>query len=192
MHLLYSDTIGTEIIDDIDHQIHGKVADILIDPDKSKIIALLVVIPGASEIYALHTHDISNWGNRIHIGDANVLGPAVDFVRLQDFLNDPRTVIGQKIKTRDGFCIGKCTDIQFEATTFRVEWIFPRKFFIKKLSLPTSDILEITEDAIIIKDQTPKVEEAIEDEVTDVRNVQNVTEPAVGRSLRENLDSNRD
>ncbi|MBT3834868.1 hypothetical protein HOF56_01325 [Candidatus Peribacteria bacterium] len=192
MHLLYSDTIGTEIIDDIDHQIQGKVADILIEPDRGKIIALLVVIPGTSEIYALQTQDISSWGNRVHICDSDVLGPATDFVRLQDILNDPRTVIGQKIKTESGFLVGKCIDLQFEVTTFMIEWIFPRKFFFRKLSLPASDILEITENEILVKDQTPEVEEIVEDEITDSGNVQNVTEPAVGRSLRGNLDSNRD
>ena len=66
------------------------------------------------------------------------------------------------IRTKSGSSIGKCVDVQFRADTFDVEWIFPQKFFQKGLALPTSDILEVTEEAIIVKEQKPREEKRVE------------------------------
>lgn len=179
MHLLRSDTIGTEVIDDLDHHVHGIVMGLLIDPDRGKVIALFVGVPGASELFALQTQDIAAWGNRIHIREAELMGPVSDFIRLQEFLSDDRTVIGQQIRTKDGVKLGKCTDVQFETETFMVEWIFPRKFFRKGLAMPISDVLEIKSEAIIVKNQGPKGEEVTDEEPKMAINVETLPKATI-------------
>ena len=163
MHLLRSTSIGTEIIDNVDHHVHGRIVDLLIDPDRGELVALLISSPASSELLTVQTSDIATWGNRVHIREPEVLGPASDIIRLQPLLDDKRTIIGQRIRTKSGASLGKCIDIQFRADTFDIEWIFPRKFFQKGLALPASEILEVTEEAIIVKDQGPK-EENVEEE----------------------------
>lgn len=184
MHLLRSTAIGTEVIDNIDHHVQGKVADLLIDPDRGKIVAVLVESPASAELLAIQTQDIATWGNRIHIRDPEVMGELKDIMRLETFMSDPRTVIGQKVRTQGGMSFGKCFNVQFRTDTFDVEWIFPKKFlFIKGPALPTSDIVEITPQAIIIKDQGLK-EEKIADEAEEPAGgkLETITTPAASRS----------
>ena len=163
MHLLRSTAIGTEIIDNTNHDIHGRVADLIIDPDRGKLIALLVISPSSRDLLSLQMDDVISWGNRIHIRDAETIGPVQEVIRLQKYLTSRRRIISQRIYTKSGTYIGKCCDVQFRTDTFDVEWIFPRRFFRKGLALPTSDILEVKESAIIVKDQNPK-EEKVEAE----------------------------
>ncbi|HLC75782.1 MAG TPA: hypothetical protein VJB82_01515 [Candidatus Peribacterales bacterium] len=172
MHLLQSAMRGIEVIDSIDHHIHGIVTGTIIDPDRAKIIAFIIGRFGFPEPHALMTQDIESWGNRIHIRDVDVLGELSDFVRLNQYRNDDRSFIGQEIRTKSGQRIGRCADVQFRTDTFDLEWIFPRRFFRKALPLPISEIVEVTPEAIIIKDQGVKkevipAEESAENSITD-------------------------
>ncbi len=184
MHLLRSQAIGTEVIDNIDHHIQGKVADLLIDADRAKVIALLVHRFGAFEFLALQTQDIETWGNRIHIRDAEVIGELSDFVRLESLLQDPRTFIGQRIRTERGQNIGRCIDVQLRTDTFDLEWIFPSKFYFwKGIALPVSEIIEVKPEAIIIKNQGPRKEEvAIAEPLMEPKVEPVISTPAAGRS----------
>jgi len=185
MHVLRSTAIGTEIIDSIDHHIHGRVGDILIDSDRGKIIALLVDRVGFSERHALMTQDVESWGNRVHVRDAEVMGEVSDFVRLVEHLKNRRPLVGQNIRTKSGQWMGRCADVQFRTDTFDLEWIFPRKFLRKSLPLPVSEILEVTTEAIIIKDQGPKGEEVpVKESVPETR-----VEPVIAPTTNMNGDT---
>jgi len=174
-----------EVIDSIDHQIHGKAADIIIDPDRGKIVALLIKRTGISQYHGLMVEDIESWGNRIHIRNSDVVGEISDFLRLKPYLEDSRTFVAQPIRTQGGRTIGRCNDVQFRTDTFDLEWIFPRRFFRNGLPLPVSEILKVTPEAIIIKDQGPKKEEVpAEEPVTNP--VEPLPTPAAG--LRAGFD----
>ena len=179
MHLLYSQAIGTEIIDDVDHRIQGIVDDILIDPDKGKIVGLLVMVKVAPEQYLLQTQDILAWGKRIHVRSEDVLGPAEEFVRFQQLLSDERTIVGQRIQTEHKRYLGKCVDVQFNTERLNIEWIFPRKFIRRGIALPATDILEVIPEAIVVKSQRPReviAEEEIK-EATPEEEVEPVPQP---------------
>lgn len=179
MHLLRSNAIGTEIIDNQDHQVHGLVYDLLVDADRGKIVALLVKRLGARELHALQVEDIVSWGNRVHVREPNVMAEASDFIRLEQFLEDPRTIFTQPIITEQGERMGRCLNFQFRTDTFDIEWIFPRKFFfIKGPALPVSEILEVTPEAIIVKDQGPRGEEETVGEVIRQPGLGTVVTPA--------------
>src|SRR3989344_3206979 len=158
MHLLRSAAIGTEVIDERDHQVQGVVSDIVLDADRGKLVALLIDAPASQDLLALQVDDVISWGQRIHIREGEVLGSPQEIIRLVPFLEDKRTIIGQAIQTKSGVLLGKCSDIQFDCEHFTLEWLFPRHFLRKGTPLPASDILEVTEEAIIVKDQTPKEE----------------------------------
>ncbi len=172
MHLLRSAAIGTEIIDDALHEIHGRVIDLILDPDRGKILALLVRMPFDSVITAVQIPDITTWGKRIHVRDSSVLGPVEEIIRLKPFLEERRRIYRQPIVTKSGARIGICSDYQFSTEHFTLEWIFPKRFFSKGTPLPASEILEVTEEAIIVKDQGPREEKVeAEESVPDVESV---------------------
>lgn len=183
MHLLRSTAIGTEIIDNTDHHVHGKVDDLLIDPDRGKVIAVLLTLFGSPALHALQTEDIESWGNRIHIRGIEAIGEVTDFIRLEPFLAEERHFAGQRIQTEHGQHIGTCVDYQFRTDTFDIEWIFRQKWiFFKGPALPTSEILEVTPKAIIVKDQGPLAEVVDVEEVVEGTEVKTVISPATGRA----------
>jgi uncharacterized protein YrrD len=181
MRLLYSTVLGMEIIDEAEHQIHGTVSDLLIDPDRGKILALHASSP-FSPPSLVQTQDILSFGQRVHVRDAEVIGSAGEIIRLQPFLEGKRTIIHQAICTKRGMTLGKCIDLQFHPETFDIEWIFPRKFLRRGPAIPASDILEVTEDAIIVKDQGPRPEEAPVVETVPTPEVDPLISPIAGRS----------
>lgn len=179
MHILRSTSIGTEIIDNLDHQVQGFLLDFVVDADRGKVVALLIKRPGARELHALQAEDIASWGNRVHVRDPDVIAEKSDFIRLKTFLDDPRTLFAQSIVTERGENLGRCADFQFRTDTFDIEWIFPRKFlFIKGPALPTSEILEITPEAVIVKVQGPRGEEEAIGEALGRPDLKTVVTPA--------------
>ena len=185
MHLLHSAAMGTEVIDERDHQIQGKVAESVLDPDRGKSVAFLIRSPFSPSPLLLQTLDVLTWGQRIHIREPEVMGPPEDIVRLAPFLQDRRPLIGQRILTKSGAILGRCSDAQFNTEHFALEWIFPRTaFFFKGTPIPASDILEVTEEAIIVKDQTPKEEKAPTEEIPVAPKLDPVITPAAGRTAK--------
>jgi len=133
-----------------DNSVIGLLSGILIHPDT-----------GAIEGFFLHSRmslfvsslDISRWGTRVYVRNADVVAPIEDRIRLQPLLEDTRTVLGQKILSESGTRLGRCKDIQFNTDTMHIEWIFPRKLFRWGVALPVSEILEVRPDAIVVKDR---------------------------------------
>jgi sporulation protein YlmC with PRC-barrel domain len=97
--------------------------------------------------------DISRWGTRLYVRNADVIAPADDRIRLQALLEDNRTVLGQKIVTESGVRVGRCKDVQINTDSMHIEWIFPKKCLRWGVALPVSEVIEVTVAAIIIKDR---------------------------------------
>lgn len=141
------------VLDSETGELLGTVANILIHPDTGKVEGFFVRIPGLfAEQLFLGSDDIRHWGTRITVRGHDALSPVDDRVRLQPLLDGHRPVLGQKILTESGASIGRCRDVQFSTVDFRLEWLFPRKFFRWSLPVPVSQILEVKPEAIVIKD----------------------------------------
>jgi sporulation protein YlmC with PRC-barrel domain len=150
MHVRFSSCIGTPVLEEGGDTTLGLLSGILIHPDTGKIEGFLV-----GDLFC-SSMDIVRWGTRVYLRDANVLAPPEDRIRLQSLLQDPRTVLGQKIRTEAGVKLGRCSDVQFNTDMMHIEWLFPRKFFRWGIALPVSDILEVTAAAIVVRDPIAK------------------------------------
>ena len=157
MHLRFSTCIGTPVLEEGFEHTVGLLSGILIHPDTGKIEGFLVHVLGAGDLF-MSSLDVSRWGTRIYIRSTDVLSPAEDRIRLQPLLDDPRSILGQKIRTESGTSLGRCQDIQFNTDVMHVEWLFPRKWFHFGVALPISDVVEVTPAAIIVKDPVVKAE----------------------------------
>lgn len=159
-----------------------------IEPDTGRILGFFVrsALLGTGDLF-LQSTDIVSWGTKIHVRSDDRLSPPEELIRLQSAFSDTRTMLGQVIRAKDTKrIIGVCADVQFNTRHFMVEWLFPRRFFLTKQPLPVTDILEVTEDGIWVKDPVRPVKEKEvkekkmslpKDPVTDVL-------PALGRSSR--------
>jgi len=153
MHLRSSQVRGIHLVDDGTQQVVGFLDYPLIDPDTGRVLGFFVLSTFSGGSVFLQSADIAAWGTRVHIRSEDCLSPPDELIRLKSALEDPRRVIGQVIRTKDsGRHLGICGDVQFNTRHFIVEWIFPRKFFIARQPLPMSDIIEVTPEAVWVKD----------------------------------------
>ncbi|MBM3231287.1 hypothetical protein FJZ28_03080 [Candidatus Peregrinibacteria bacterium] len=177
MHLRLSPCIGMPVVEEGTEDFLGSLSGVLIDPDVGRIEGMYVQIPGffsQRELFCA-SQDILRFGTRVTVRSADAVCPQEEFIRLESLFRDPRTVLGQRIRTESGSYIGRCSDIQFETGGMRLEWIFPRRSFRWGLALPVSDIIEVKTDAIVVRDSAA-LEKEIEaepaaDEQTSVQSV---------------------
>lgn len=158
MQLRLSSAVDTPVVAEDDGQIAGQVAGILIHPDTAKIEGFFVRAPGAGRALFLSAADILRWTDRVTVAREEVLSPVEDRVRLRELLEDPRPLLGQRIRTKSGRSLGRCRDVQFDLTHFALTWIFPRRFLRWGVPLPATQILEVRRDAIVVRDQGPATE----------------------------------
>jgi len=154
MYARFSTAFGTPFVEEGTGELLGLLTGILIHPDTGKIEGFFVHAPaifGSSELYC-STMDILHWGSRITVRDRDVVAPAEDRIRLQPLLEDGRTILKQPIITEEGIKLGMCRDVQFDTKTMRLTWLFPRKWFRWRMAIPRSEIVEVRDDAIIVRD----------------------------------------
>ncbi len=161
MHVRLSTCIGTPVLDETTEQSAGTLSSILIHPDQGTIEGIFV-----TQRQMLHTQtqfvavtDVLHWGTHIRIRDMDALSDLSERIRLQAFVDEGRTVLGQRLMTVGGVYLGVCKDVQFNTHTFVLEWLFPRLFLRWGIALPVSVIVEVKPDAIIVRETAAGIEE---------------------------------
>ncbi|MDO8468689.1 MAG: hypothetical protein Q7S29_02935 [Candidatus Peribacter sp.] len=142
-------------------EVIGTVRGILLHPDRGTVEGFFVRVPGAFSASSLFlsTFDVAHFGRSILVRDHDRVAPAADFIRVQPLLADPRTVLGQRIRTESGAVLGRCRDIQFETGSMRLVWLFPKRWFRWRNPVAVRDIVEISPEAIIVRDPPALVRE---------------------------------
>ncbi len=170
MHLRSSQIRGIPIVDDGTQQIVGFLNTPLIDPDSGRILGFFVLAAfmGSGELF-LQCSDIVAWGTRVHVRSEDCLSPPGELIRLKSVLGNSRPVIGQPIRIKDTKRnLGICSDVQFSTRHFITEWIFPRKFFIARQPIPMADVLEVTPEAVWVRDPLRLIRAGVQQEKEEV------------------------
>lgn len=151
---------GTPVIDSDSRHVLGAIDGIVVHPDTGRIEAFAVLMPGflsSRRVYLL-SQDIVRWGTAVEIGDADALAPLSEHIRLASLVDGGRPVLGQIMRTQGGSVLGRCADVQFETDSFRAQWLFPRRYFLLwGVAVPISAVLEIRNDAVIVRDTAATV-----------------------------------
>ena len=134
----------------------GFLEDIFLNPETGTVEGFFVRIPGFfhTERLFLACVDIAHWGVRVRVRSSDVLFPMEDHVRLQALFHEGRRMIHQRMLTESGRVLGHCEDVQFDTKLFRLEWLFPKKWFRWGTPIPASSILRVTKEAVIVRDPT--------------------------------------
>lgn len=146
------------VVDDRGDEAIASVSGVFIHPDLGKLEGIFVRTNDAELFLAVQ--DIVHWGRTIVVCDSDVLGPLDERVRLSSLWSEGRTVLGQRIVTESGMAIGRCGDVQFETDTFRLEWLFPRKWLRWQRPIPAASIIEVKADAIVVRNAEVPLEAA--------------------------------
>lgn len=154
MHARFSTCIGLSVVEEDSEELLGMIGGILIHPDTGKVEGFFVQRSRwlQGEDLFLASADISHFGLAVRVRDADYLSPLHDRIRLMSIVEDGRTVLGQRMVTESGVFIGTCSDVQFETKTFLSEWFFPKRMWRWKPGVPFSAIVEIRQDAIVVRD----------------------------------------
>ncbi|NOS67353.1 MAG: hypothetical protein HOO67_03230 [Candidatus Peribacteraceae bacterium] len=154
MRARYTRSLGLPVLDEESGEVLGSVAGMLLNPDTGVVEGFFVRTEGffSGQNLFLGSADILHWGLRITVRDRDVLSSPEERVRLQPLLEGRRPVIGQKIITESGRTLGRCTDVQFNTESFRLEWLFPRRFFRWGIPISAKQIVEVKTEGVIVKD----------------------------------------
>lgn len=156
MRARYTRSIGLPVLDEDAGEIVGTISGILLHPDTGTVEGFFIRGPGLfprNDLF-LFSNDILHWGLRVTIRSAEVLSPMEDLIRLQSLLAGERPVLGQRMVTEGGRALGRCADVQFSTKDFRLEWLFPRRFWRNSIPVPASQIIEVRSDGIILREGT--------------------------------------
>lgn len=151
---------GMAVVDDRSDDVLATVTGVFVHPDLGKVEGFFVRTSVGDEFLAVQ--DIARWGRHVSVRDPDTIAPLDERVRLSALWDEGRFVLGQKIVTESGLLLGKCADVQFETDTFRLEWLFPRRWFRWKRPLPAWAILEVRPDAVVVREGETVVPNAAE------------------------------
>lgn len=162
MRVRFSTVIGLPIRQEDSGEVLGFISGILLHPDTGTVEGFFVSVPNGilgSENLFLSSLDVRRLTTTAVVRGPWVLSPPEEILRVEELLRDTRTVLGQKIRTVSGQVLGKCSDVQFDTVHFKVECIFPKKFWRWGRPIPVREILEVKRDAIIIRDPERTIKE---------------------------------
>jgi uncharacterized protein YrrD len=153
--------MGMPVVEESTGDVLGTLAGCLIQPDTGVIEGFIVKPSGLffhGEPLFLSRFDIVHWGRVVRVRDHHCLTTPDEIIRLQPLLRDPRTVLGQRMRTEGGAALGTCRDVQLNTKTFVIEWLFPRAWLRWGLPVPVGEVVEIRPEVIVIRDPgKPKI-----------------------------------
>lgn len=147
----------------------GKIAAIsttIVDPDSLKIIAFRVYgalgADGGNILDARSVREYSDFGLVIDSADEFILDS--DVVKIEKVLRLNFSLISLKVETKKGSKLGRVIDFTVTEDNFSVQQIIVRRPTIKsfldaELVIPRSEIVEITDYKIIVRDEEKVIKE---------------------------------
>jgi sporulation protein YlmC with PRC-barrel domain len=150
MHVRLSMCIGMPVLDERSDEALASVTGIFAHPDLGTLEGLFVMTARGEEFLAVS--DIAHWGRSVVVRDPDAIAPLDERVRLMALWDEARPIVNQRIVTEGGMFLGRCKDVQFETDTFRMEWLFPRKMLRWQRPVPVTAVVEVTVDAVKVRD----------------------------------------
>ena len=136
----------------------------VIDPNNLKIEGFYCLTNDRQQqiLLSQDIRDILSQG--IVVNDHTVLTDESDLVRLQDILRIKYAVLGKKVVTQNGRKLGKVEDYACDTQSMYIQKLYVVPTFIKglaggQLGVDRSQIVEITNDKIIVQDLEQRVQD---------------------------------
>jgi len=130
----------------------------IFNPDNLKIVGFHATDNVSGEHLVLLTQDIREHIDKgFVVDDIDTLAEPEDLVRLKDILEINFSLIGKTVTTEKKKKIGKVSDYAVDSTSYYVQKIYVgqslmRNFAQGELSVDRKQIVEVTDEKIIIKD----------------------------------------
>ena len=144
----------------------GQIYSPVVDPDSLKIVAFYLVGPEvtrtANILDAKSIREYSKYG--IVIDSTDELVSKDDIVKLSQIIDLNFALPGLKVETIKGSKLGHITDFTITSEDFTVQQIIVKRPLIKsfldpELIIPRKEIIEVTDDKVVVKDEEKVIRE---------------------------------
>lgn len=149
----------------------GKIASAVVDPDNLKIIAFRLDGPMVNKQQSLldvrSIREYSNYG--FVIDDIDELVGPDDVIKINEVLKLNFNLLNLKVETKKGSKLGKVQNFTVTSEDFIVQQIIVKRPAVKalidpELTISRSEIVEITDYKIIVKDEEKVLKQKAEKE----------------------------
>lgn len=138
----------------------------IINPNNMQVVGFYCIDHFSGDQLVLLSQDIREHIRQgFVVNDHEVLADPADLVRLKDILELEFEPIGKTVITDHRRKLGKVTDFAVDSETLYVKKIYVMPRLLKsltgsQLSIDRTQILEVTDKNIMVKEATSKIEEA--------------------------------
>ena len=147
----------------------GRIVDAIVDPDNLSVIAFHVDGPPINKqqniLDVRSVREYSNYG--FVIDDIDELVSPDDVIRINNILKLNFNLLSLKVETKKGSKLGKVQDFTLTSEDFIIQQIIVKRPMIKslndpELTIPRSEIVEITDYKIIVKEEEKTIKKKAE------------------------------
>ena len=142
----------------------GATEDLIIDPARLQIVGFFVGAPAdEADGDILETRDVRELApSGMIIDSGEVLELEEDAIRLKEVLELEFRLIGLKVETKEGTKLGKVIDYIVETDSYKIVQLIVKRPLLKALNdpelvIPRSEIVEVADTKIIVKDEEEKI-----------------------------------
>jgi len=152
MQKIYTEIIGTEVINAQNGKRLARVQDLLIDPENGKVIAVIVNL---KKNLIISVMDIAKWGKNIQINDPHSIIDGFEILKVKKIQEEEIKIIKSSVKTEEKKYIGTVHNYYIESDIGNLSKILTRKKFLffhyDERIIDYREIVEIKKGEIIIK-----------------------------------------
>ena len=147
----------------------GRIVDAIVDPDNLSVIAFHVDGPPINKqqniLDVRSVREYSSYG--FVIDDIDELVSPDDVIKINNILKLNFNLISLKVETKKGSKLGKVQDFTLTSEDFIIQQIIVKRPMIKslndpELTIPRSEIVEITDYKIIVKEEEKTIKKKAE------------------------------
>jgi sporulation protein YlmC with PRC-barrel domain len=163
--------IGTNILSIQSSGVIGQISELIVNPDNLKVIAFRLSGPLINRnediLDAKSVREYSKLGMVIDSSDELI--SSTDVVQIEKILKLNFSLTGLKVETKKGTKLGKTIDYTVTDDNFTVQQLIVKRPLVKafidpELTIPRTEIVEITDYKVVVKDEEKTIRARAEKE----------------------------
>lgn len=167
MDKFYTKIVGTPVVEDDNLRPITTVKDVVIDPERGKLIALIV---DSGKNLIITPMDILSWHDVIHVHDRDVIVEGNEVLRVEAVQKSGVKIFHNRVETKEEKYLGKVADFSIDTHLMDLKRLFVAKGFLalfryESRIIPAKNILEILSDKIIVRDDVAVVRQEAKEKV---------------------------
>lgn len=168
MEKLYSHIVGTPVFEDDLPRPFTTVKDIVMDPERGKLIAFVVHVAKNRVIAPI---DVVYWKEVVKVNDRGVVVKGKEILRVEEVQKNGIRFMHNKVETEDGKVLGKVINFAVDNKTYELRSLLVAKSVLGFIRYDTKivkadQIVEVLPEKIVVKSDLKTVKEEAKSRVS--------------------------